>query len=441
MLAKFVNVFASRPLQTLGLWLVVVVFGAASFLTLLPREGFPPVDVPIAVAAGGFFVDDQDLVDAEVTAPLSEAVLAAEGVESVQSFSRASSFSVIANLDSGLTGPDGAVILDEVIAATDLPPDAQVFVQTFDASKFLNEYDLLVGVFGDVDTSGEDLEAAARSLAESINNPDIARASVEELFEEGINPATGEPVVLETSFNQLTDDANEFRPSIAVGIVAAEGVDSIGVRDATEVALAEAQSELPDGFNAIIAIDGARIVEMQISSLQSNVLLGVIVVAIVALLLISWRASIMTALFLFTVLAASSGALLLVGISLNTISLFALILALGLFVDVAIVITESIDAFRDDEGGEDESHLSIIHRAITRVGAASLSGTLTTVLVFAPMLLIGGILGGFIRILPITIILALLISITLSLVVIPVFARYLTPVSYTHLTLPTIYSV
>ena len=87
MLAKFVNVFASRPLQTLGLWLVVVVFGAASFLTLLPREGFPPVDVPIAVAAGGFFVDDQDLVDAEVTAPLSEAVLAADGVESVQSFS------------------------------------------------------------------------------------------------------------------------------------------------------------------------------------------------------------------------------------------------------------------------------------------------------------------------------------------------------------------
>ena len=429
MLAKLVNAFASRPLQTIALWVLIVVFGALSFTTLLPREGFPPVDVPIAIAAGGFFVDDQDLVDSEVTVPLADAVLDAEGVESVLSFSRDSSFSVIANLDSGLAGADGAALLQEVIDSTDLPPDAQVFIQTIDASKFLNEYDLLVGVFGDVDTSGEELEAAARTLAAGIDSPDIARAEVEELFEEGINPATGEPVVLETSFNQLTDDQNEFRPSIAVGIVAAEGVDSIGIRDATQEALDEARSAMSDDFNAIIAIDGARIVEMQIASLQGNALLGILVVAIVALLAISWRASIITALFLFTVLAASAGALLLVGISLNTISLFALILALGLFVDDAIVITESIDAFRDDEddeGDQNEQDLSVIRRAITRVGSASASGTVTTVLVFAPMLLIGGILGGFIRILPITIILALAISLILSFILIPVMARYLT---------------
>ena len=429
MLARFVNVFASRPLQTVGLWILIVIFGAASYLTLLPREGFPPVDVPIAIAAGGYFVDDLDQVDADVTVPLSEAVLDAEGIEGVLSFSQPSSFSVIASLEGGLTGPEGAEILEDVIASTELPPDAQVFVQTIDASKFLEEYDLLIGVFGDVGTSGADLEAAAESLAEAIDNPDIARVGVENLFEQGINPATGEPVVLETNFNQLTDENNEFRSSIAVGVVAEEGVDSIGVRDATELALAEARAALPDGFTAIIAIDGARIVEQQISSLQSNVLLGVIVVAIVALLLISWRASIMTALFLFTVLAASSGALFLVGISLNTISLFALILALGLFVDDAIVITESIDAFRDDEdddGDENEQDLSVIRRAISRVGAASASGTITTVLVFAPMLLIGGILGGFIRILPITIILALITSLILSFILIPVASRYLT---------------
>ena len=170
---------------------------------------------------------------------------------------------------------------------------------------------------------------------------------------------------------------------------------------------------------------------MQIASLQSNVVLGIIVVAIVALLLISWRASVITTLFLFTVLAASIGALVFAGITLNTISLFALILALGLFVDDAIVITESIDAFRDDEADEDDpddptGDLAVIRRAINRVGAASMSGTLTTVLVFAPMLLIGGILGGFIRILPITIILALLISLLLSFVFIPVAARFLT---------------
>ena len=212
-----------------------------------------------------------------------------------------------------------------------------------------------------------------------------------------------------------------FRPSIAIGVKANEGVDALGIREATDVALARAVTNLPDGFEAVVAIDFATLVGQQISSLQGNVLTGLVVVAIIALLLISWRASIITALFIVTVLAASVGGLYLVGISLNTISLFALILALGLFVDDAIVITEAIDAFRND--GEDD--LTVIDRAISRVGTASISGTVTTVLVFAPMLLIGGILGGFIRILPITVILALVTSLLLSLIFIPVVSRFL----------------
>ena len=427
MLAKFVNIFASRPKQSIALWIALIVFGALSFSVFLPREGFPPVDVPVAVAAGGFFVDDQELVDSQVTVPIADAALAAAEVEGVTSFSRDSSFSVIAALESGVTSAEGAAVLDGIIADLDLPPDAVIFTQSLDASKFLSEYDLLIGVFGGVDTTGEELEAAANAFVGEIDHPDIASAAVEDLFERGINPATGEEVSLQTSFNQLTNEENIFRPSIAIGVIANPDVDSIAIRDATEIALADASPALPDGFNAIIAIDGARIVEMQLSSLQSNVLLGVIVVAIVALLAISWRASIITALFIFTVLTVSAGALFIVGITLNTISLFALILALGLFVDDAIVITESIDAFREESDAEgDEGHLTVIKRAIDRVGAASLSGTVTTVLVFAPMLLIGGILGGFIRILPITIILSLLISLTLSLIFIPVAARFIT---------------
>lgn len=424
MLAKFVNVFASRPKQSVILWLVILVFGVLSYLVLLPREGFPPVDVPISVGAGGYFVDDQVKVDADVTQPLADAVLALPEVESVQSFSRDSSFTVLANLESGVTSVEGAVLMDNVIAGLDLPPEAQLFTQSIDASKFLPEgYDILIGVFGDVDTSGEELEAAANAIVGDITHPDIASAQVEEIFDSGINPATGEEVVLEVGFNQLSgEDDRVFRPSIAIGVKAVDGVDSLGIRDATDMALEKARPSLPEGFEAVVAIDFATLVRQQISSLQGNVLLGIFVVAIVALLMISWRASVITALFIFTVLAASVGGLYLVGISLNTISLFALILALGLFVDDAIVITESIDAFREE--GDDD--LSIIRRAITRVGSASVSGTLTTVLVFAPMLLISGILGGFIRILPITVILALLLSLILSLVFIPVAARYLT---------------
>jgi len=423
MLARFVQLFSSRPRVSLVLWFLIVAFGVLSYSTLLPREGFPSVDVPIAIGAGGYFVDDADQVDEEVTRLLAAAVLERDEVESVQSFSRSSSFAVTANLQSDVTSVEGAAVIDEVLQTLELPPDAQVFSQSLDAAKFLAEgYDLLIGVYGDVDATGQELEAAANAVVDDIAHPDIASAAVEELFDAGVNPSTGEEVVLEVGFNQLTGDDNIFRPSIAIGVKANPDVDSLEIRAATDAALEKARPNLPEGFEAVVAIDFATTVRQQIASLQSSVLLGLLVVAAVALALISWRASIITGLFILTVLAASAGAMYLVGISLNTISLFALILAIGLFVDDAIVITESIDAFRQD--GDDD--LSVIRRAINRVGSASVSGTLTTILVFAPMLLISGILGGFIRILPITVILSLTVSLVLSLVFIPVAARFLT---------------
>ncbi|MCP3990017.1 MAG: efflux RND transporter permease subunit [Actinomycetia bacterium] len=427
MLRSLVTVFASRPSMTLTLWVGAVAFGVISYTSLLPREGFPSIDVPIAVASGAYLVDDPELVDAEVAEPLASAVLAQPKVEGVQSFSRASSFSVIAAFDTEVTSLEGTEIINEAIATLDLPEEAIVAVDPVNASRFLNEFELLVGVYGDVNASADELETAAGGIVGALEaEAEIERVEVVELISRGVNPATGEDMTVESGFNLLTAptaEGLEFRPSIAIGVVAAEGVDSLAVRDAADRGLAtvEAQELLEPGYEAVVAIDFATQIRQQIGSLQSNVLTGLIAVAIVALLLISWRASIVTALFIVTVLATTVGVLYLVGISLNTVSLFGVILALGLFVDDAIVITESIVA--NKRQGVDD--LSIIRSAIGRVGSASVSGTMTTILVFAPMLTISGILGDFIRILPISVIVALSVSLILSFVFIPVASRYL----------------
>ena len=152
MLPNFVNFFASRPRQSVLLWLVILAFGVLSYLFLLPREGFPSVDVPVSIGAGGYFVDDAERVDEEVAQPLAEAVLALPEVESVQAFSRESSFSVIANLETGTTSAEGAALIEQVAARIDLPEEAELFTQAIDAAKFLEEYDLLIGVYGSPDT-------------------------------------------------------------------------------------------------------------------------------------------------------------------------------------------------------------------------------------------------------------------------------------------------
>ena len=334
---------------------------------------------------------------------------------------------MIAELDPALTSADGAALLDDELSAIDLPAEASWETQVVDAARFLNRYDLLVGLRGPADVTAEELEAAAAGLLPAFEGwADIGEVEVIDLIDRGIDPRTGEEVARETGFNQSTadvDGATVFRPSVTIGVVAAEGVDALGIRDATDAALARAEADglVPDGYEAIVAVDFATQIRDQIGSLQGNVVTGLIAVALIALVLISWRASIITAVFIVTVLATSVGVLYLVGISLNTISLFGLILALGLFVDDAIVITEAIDAFR--EGHRDP--IEVIGHAIKRVGAASISGTVTTVLVFAPMLAISGILGDFIRILPLSVIVALVTSLLLSLIFIPFAARFL----------------
>lgn len=427
MLRRIVQFFAANTYITLPLWILLIGFGSVAYLGLMPREGFPSVEIPLGIANGTYFVDDREQVDADITRPITEALSDRQEIVGVTTNARDNSFVVLAELDAQYSSQFGADLLAEELEQLDLPPEADFEVQVVNAAKFLNQFDLLVGVYGPPGASAEELEDAANRLLPAFEGrADIDSAEVIELVSTGTNPQTGEIVENETGFNQATvADGGDvsFRPSVAVGVLAGPDVDALTIRDATDEALAAAGRDqlLPSGFEGFVAADFASQIRQQIGSLQSNVLTGLIAVALIALVLISWRASIITALFIVTVLATSVGVLYLVGISLNTISLFGLILALGLFVDDAIVITEAIDAFR--EGSTDK--IEIIGNAIKRVGAASISGTVTTVLVFAPMLAISGILGDFIRILPISVMVALVTSLLLSLLFIPFAARFL----------------
>ncbi len=428
MLRRIVQFFASKSYITLPIWIAALAAGAIAYVSLLPRDGFPSVEVPVAIASGGYFVDDQELIDDEVAQPISEALLERAEIESVTTNSRDNSFVAIVSLDDTTTSSDGAELIRSQIESVNLPDEVQWDVQAINAAKFLERFDLLVGVQGPPGTSAEDLETAAAGILSAFDSQaDIAEAEVVELISRGINPATGEAVTQESDFNQFTaptdDGGLELLPMVTVGVVAAPDVDALAIRDAVDEVLVDIESDglLDTQFDSFVAIDFATQIRQQVGSLQSNVITGLVAVTIIALLLISWRASIITAIFLVTVLAVSFLLFYLFGISINTISLFGVILALGLFVDDSIVITEAIDSFRD--GGQ--SPIEVIGHAIKRVGAASISGTITTVLVFAPMLAITGILGDFIRILPISVIIALVTSLILSLIFIPFAARFL----------------
>ena len=406
----------------MALWGVVILIGLVAYGGGLAREGFPPVNLPIVVVDGTYFVDDTDAVDADVALPLQTAYGELEGVKEVQSFSLGNTFAVIVEFEDTFSSPEGAGVLESANASIEVPPEADITVRPIDATKFLEVYDLLVTVSGPADATAADLELEAARLETYLETGDgVGAADVRNLLTEGTNAATGEAEIRRTRFIRVAfAETGRYSEAIAVGLVrsADTDLDLLGFSDEI-TGLLDRENVLSEGYSAAVTADFANDIRTQISSLTGNLLQGLIAVAIVSLLLIGWRVSIVTAGFMATVMMAALGGLWALGYSLNTITLFGLILTLGLLVDDAIVISESIDANRP----ESDEPIGVIRSALNRVGTASLSGTLTTVLVFAPLLFVGGVLGEFIRAIPATVILTLLLSFLFSVVFIPAVAK------------------
>lgn len=404
---------------TLGLWVVLLGAGGYAYLSGLDREGFPPINTPVVFVQAPYFAGDPEIVDADVAKPLSEAMTGLDGVIGVESFAGNNNATIIVEFDSSFSSADGVAALAGVEEGV-IPADVEVIFTELDAAAFLNQYDLLVSVAavgGNNDI--EELERQAQAVAEHLQaDPDIVVADVQDQIQEALDPSTGQTIRRQVSISRVYQTGDEdFQRAVTIGVDRAEtGLDTLELSD--EVAALLLTAPVGEGYEARVTADFAKDIRLQLSNLQGNLLTGLIAVALVSLLLIGWRTAVITSAFMVTVMAATLLALMLLGQSLNTITLFALILTLGLLVDDAVVIAESIDANRD----EGTTPVEVVRVAIDRVGAASFSGTLTTVLVFCPMLFVTGILGEFIRIMPVTVIVALLMSFFLSITLISALA-------------------
>ena len=417
--------FAKRYRTTILLWLILLVFGFLSYTTFLKKEGFPSVSPPIAIIQGTYFVDDANVVDKDIILPITQIINTEDTVESYQATSGPNFYSVFITFQEGADPEDGASNLTTLINdGASLPTNIKIDVAALDPSKFNNQYNLLLAVYLEEDTPYQLLESKAVIVVEALlNETGIESADVVPVFEDVINPASGEKVLRQTRINRngITQNGTAtFYPAVSIGVVKAGNIDDISLSKSVNGVLDDVQEsgEL-EGYKTRVTADFAISISQQIDSLQKSLIGGLIAVMIVALLLIGWRAAIVVALFIPTVLATTFIGMHLFGLTINTITLFAVVLTLGLFVDDATIIVEAIDSRRK---GVSE-HMAVIKAAVGRVGIASLAGTLTTILVFAPMLFISGILGSFIIYLPITVMIALTVSFVISIILVPFMTR------------------
>ncbi len=213
-------------------------------------------------------------------------------------------------------------------------------------------------------------------------------------------------------------------PVVTIDVVKRSGANIIEVSDEVKRILAEMEPQLPPTTEVFITGDQSREIFMMVSSLENSIISGLILILSVLLFFLGVRTASFVAIAIPTSMMLSFVILALLGITMNMIVLFSLILALGMLVDNAIVVVENIYRFV----GEGWTPRKAAKKATGEVAMPIIAATATTLAAFAPLTFWPGMVGEFMGYLPLTLIITLSSSLFVALVIVPTLcAMFLRP--------------
>ncbi|BAV95209.1 AcrB/AcrD/AcrF family membrane transporter [Ichthyobacterium seriolicida] len=177
------------------------------------------------------------------------------------------------------------------------------------------------------------------------------------------------------------------------------------------------ETYLPSKLEIIRTNDQSENIDKSTSSLENNIISGMLLVIFVLMFFLGLRNALFIGIAIPLSMLLSFMILSFLGVTLNTMVLFALVLSLGMLVDNGIVVVENIYRLMDERA----SNLDAANRGVGEVAMPIIASTLTTLAAFIPLAIWPGIMGEFMKYLPITIIIVLCSSLIVALVINPVF--------------------
>jgi multidrug efflux pump len=212
------------------------------------------------------------------------------------------------------------------------------------------------------------------------------------------------------------------KPAVGTGVFQAPGSNALQISAAVRATMEELKQYMPEGVEYRIAYDPTQFVRASIKSVVHTLLEAVaLVVLVVILFLQTWRASIIPLLAVPVSIVGTFAVLHLLGFSINALSLFGLVLAIGIVVDDAIVVVENVE--RNIEAGL--SPREATYRAMKEVSGPIVAIALVLVAVFVPLAFISGLTGQFYKQFAVTIAISTVISAINSLTLSPALAALL----------------
>jgi multidrug efflux pump len=211
------------------------------------------------------------------------------------------------------------------------------------------------------------------------------------------------------------------RPAMTIEVSKRTGANLIEVVDTVKYIVTQMQRTWPEAVHVTFTQDKSKVIRQMLGDLQNSVATGVLLVAVIILFALGFRASLFIGIAIPASFLAGVLGLQLAGLTVNIVVLFSLILAVGMLVDDAIIVSEYAER-RMAEGMPPKEAYSL---AAKRMSGPVIAATLTRIAAFSPLLFWPGVVGQFMKYLPITLIATLSASLAVALFFTPTLGAML----------------
>ena len=276
-------------------------------------------------------------------------------------------------------------------------------------------------------SNAQQLTATVRAQSR-LQTPDQFKAIIVKSQADGSVVRLSDVARVEMGSEDYTATANlNGHPAAGIAVMMAPGANALDTATLVKSKIAEFQRQMPQGYDIAYPKDSTEFIKISVEDVIQTLFEAIIlVVCVMYLFLQNFRATLIPAVAVPVVLLGTFGVLALFGYSINTLTLFAMVLAIGLLVDDAIVVVENVERIMSEEG--------LSPREATRKSMGQIQGALVGIAmvlsaVFVPMAFFGGTTGAIYRQFSITIVAAMVLSVLVAMILTPALcATLLKPV-------------
>ncbi len=209
-------------------------------------------------------------------------------------------------------------------------------------------------------------------------------------------------------------------PTVLLTIRRQSGTNTVQVVESVKERLADIAPLVPAGYEIRVVRDLSEFIKASIASVEEHLIFGSILAAAVVLVFLwNWRSTIIAAIAIPTSIIATFGLIWYQGFTLNSMTMLALTLSVGIVIDDAIVVLENIYRFVEEKG---RPPMQAAVEATREIGLAVLATTLSLIAIFVPVGFMGGIVGRFMTSFGFTMSFAILVSMLVSFTLTPMLA-------------------